>query len=272
MPSPFPGMDPWLELSGVFPDLHSSLIYLLREAINAQLPDGYAATTTQLVWIDPELKREPDVAAYGPEYRPDGDIAGDPFAAEGMVAVAAEAVAEPWDEPYLEILSDEGDRLVTAIEILSLSNKRAGDNGRVSYQQKQNEFRLGNVNLVEIDLLRGGTHTTAIPLHRLRQVAPQFDYHVCVTVIGDPTRYEVKPFLLTDRLPTVVVPLDPGVKPVKVDLQPLLNRAYDTGLYPRFARYATKHPDPPLTPEQRAWADGLLRERGFLPPSPEGQP
>jgi hypothetical protein len=257
-------MDPWLELPGVFPDLHSSLIYLLREAINAELPDGYLATTTQLVWVDDELKREPDVAAYGPEHRPDGEVSGELFAEEGMVAVAADPIAEPWDEPYLEILSGDGDRLVTALEILSLANKRSGDNGRTSYLQKQNEFRLGNVNLVEIDLLRGGTHTTAIPLPRLRQVAPRYDYHVCVTVVGDPTRFEVKTFTLADRMPTIVIPLDPGVAPVKVSLQPLLDRAYDTGRYSRLARYSSKHPDPPLTPEQQAWAEGILREKGVL--------
>jgi len=57
MPSPFPGMDPWLEDSGVFPDLHSSLIFLLREALNATMPDGYVATASHLVWVDPELRR-----------------------------------------------------------------------------------------------------------------------------------------------------------------------------------------------------------------------
>ncbi|MEO2089002.1 MAG: DUF4058 family protein [Gemmataceae bacterium] len=265
MPSPFPGMDPWLESPGAFPSVHGSLIHLIRDALNAQLPDSYFATTDRLVWVDPELRREPDVSAFGPEHRPGGEVPTGPFAEEGMVAVAAEPVAEPWEEPYLEIMSAEGDRLVTAIEILSPANKRSGDNGRTSYLQKQNEFRLGNVNLVEIDLLRGGAHTTAIPLPRLRQIAPRFDYHVCVTVIGDPTQYQVKPFLLTDRLPTIVVPLDPGVMPVKVDLQSLFDRDYDIGRYARLARYAARPPDPPLTAEQQAWASGILKEKGLIP-------
>ncbi|MBN9517635.1 DUF4058 family protein, partial [bacterium] len=65
MPSPFPGMDPWLE-GTVFGDLHDSLITYIREALNAVLPDGYVASTSQLVWVDDALRREPAVVAVGP--------------------------------------------------------------------------------------------------------------------------------------------------------------------------------------------------------------
>ena len=261
MPSPFPGMDPWLEESGVFPSLHSALIYLILEALNAQLPDNYLATTDRIVWVDDELRREPDVSTFGPETRAYGDISGEPFAEEGMVAVAADPILEPWEQPYLEILSNDGERLVTAIEILSPSNKKSGDNGRTSYLQKQGEFRLANVNLIEIDLLRGGAHTTAIPIERLRSIAQVFDYHICTTVIGDPTHHHVKPFSMRDALPTIVVPLDPGIPAVKVKLQPLFDRAYDTGRYSRLAKYDRKTPEPALTPEQQQWADNILNGR-----------
>ena len=59
------------------------------------------------------------------------------------------------------------------------------------------------------------------------------------------------------------VPLDPGVPLVPLDLQPLLDRAYDSGRYPRLVRY-TQPCDPPLTTEQQAWAEGILREKGLL--------
>jgi hypothetical protein len=152
---------------------------------------------------------------------------------------------------------------VTVVEVLSLSNKKPGDGGRTSYQQKQGEFRLAGVNLVEIDLLRAGPHTTAVPLAQLQQAAGRFDYHVSVTVAGSPTRFFARPIRLEERLPTIRVPLDPGVPLVPLDLQPLLDRAYDTGRYPRLVRY-TVPPDPPLTPEQQAWAEGILRQKGLL--------
>ena len=134
---------------------------------------------------------------------------------------------EPWEQPYLQIVSDDGERLVTAIEIVSPSNKKAGDAGRGAYQQKQQEFRLGGVHMVEIDLLRGGQHTTAISFNRLNEVACPFDYHTCVTVVGEQTLHYIKAFTLMDRLPTLVIPLDPGIAPIKVDLQTIFDRAYD---------------------------------------------
>lgn len=261
MPSPFPGMDPWLEARGLFPSVHSDLITLIRQAINAVLPVQYIATTNRLVWVDPEQKREPEVSTFGPDARPPGTISGELFADAGMVAVLAERPAEEWEQPYLEIVSDDGDRLVTALEILSMTNKIAGDTGRTAYQDKQVEFRLGNVNVVEIDLLRGGTHTTAAPLGQLRRVLPGFDYHLCTTVVGRPLRHFVKPFRMTDPLPPLVVPLDPGVTPVRIELQPLFDNLYDAGRFHQLAKYSTRRPDPPLTFEQQAWAAGILAGR-----------
>src|SRR5688500_17169803 len=43
MPSPFPGMDPFLEEVGIFPDLHNSLAAGIRDALNQSLPRGYFA-------------------------------------------------------------------------------------------------------------------------------------------------------------------------------------------------------------------------------------
>jgi hypothetical protein len=262
MPSPFPGMDPWLERPPVFPSLHHTFITYLQAALNRSLPAGYVATSANRVIIDPELKREPDVSVLGPD-----DIAPSATTLEdwgGMLAVAAEPVPDPITEPYLEIVAGDDDRLVTAIEVVSLSNKKPGDSGRVSYQQKQGEYRAGGVNLVEIDLLRGGPHSTSVSEGRLRAAAGAFDYHVCVTAIGDPDMHHVAAFRLADRLPTIPVPLDYGVPPVPVDLQAVFDRCYDEGGFAKLAKYDRRQPDPPLTPEQQAWVEGILREKGLV--------
>jgi hypothetical protein len=264
MPSPFPGMDPWLEDEELFPDLHDSLITYLREALNAALPAGYIARMKNRVWVDEELRREPDVSLLDRgRNRPD-PAGGDVLALPGLVAVGLEPSSDPADQPYLEIVSSKGKRLVTAIEVLSLANKRGGEKGRKAYQDKQQEYRLGGVNLVEIDLLRDGPHTTAVPLARLRRVAGAFDYHVSVVVAGTPNQFYAAPIRLADRLPAIGIPLDPGVPPVTADLQPLLDRAYDTGRYADEVRYDRPCPVP-LTPEQQAWAAGVLKAKGLLP-------
>lgn len=262
MPSPFPGMDPWLEDEEFFRDLHHTLTIYLREALNAVLPRGYVAKTSELVWVDDEIRREPDVSTFGPDEPragPNGGVAVLP----GLVAVGRDRTSDPVEEPYLEILSPKGKRLVTAIEVISLTNKRAGEKGRKTYQAKQDEYLLGGVNVVEIDLLRAGPHVTCVSAARLRRKAGPFDYHVSVAVPSLPDGYYAAPIRLADRLPAFAIPLDPGVPPVTVDMQPMLDRAYDTGRYGDEVRY-DRPPNPPLTPEQQAWAEGVLREKGLL--------
>ena len=69
---------------------------------------------------------------------------------------------------------------------------------------------------------------------------------------------------MADRLPTFAIPLDPGVAPITIDLQPMLDAAYDRGRYTELFNYR-EPPDTPLTPEQQTWAEGILRAKGLLP-------
>ncbi|MFO0796574.1 MAG: DUF4058 family protein [Gemmataceae bacterium] len=266
MPSPFPGMDPWLERPAVFPTVHGSMVTYAQEALNRVLPPGYLATTDNRVYVDPEARRVPDVGVFGPDAAPPGGAATAVLSRYGLLAAGTDPRSDPVEEAYLEILSGDDDRLVTVIEVLSPTNKKPGEEGQASYRHKQEECRAGGVNLVEIDLLRGGAHTTAVPEARLRGLTGgAYDYHVCVTVAGVPREFYVAPVRLADRLPTVGVPLDPGVEPVPLDLQAVFDRCYDAGRYAQLAKYGRRDPDPPLTPEQKAWADAILKEKGLLP-------
>jgi hypothetical protein len=260
-------MDPWLEDADVFPSVHNFLISMLQEALTAVLPPGYVATSANRVWVDDDSRREPDVSVFGRERRTDrGD--GTRLAAgmsrAGLLAVAPDPVSDPWREPFLEIRSNRGKRLVTAVEVLSRSNKKPGDNGRNAYLLKQDEYRLSGVNLVELDLLRAGSHTTVVPAARLRQLAGGFDYHACVTVALPTEHCYAVPFQLADPLPDLPIPLDGDVEPVTVRLQPLFDRCYDSTRYPELVRY-DQPPDPPLSPEQAEWAAAVLRAKGLLP-------
>ena len=259
MPSPFPGMDPWIENPEYFRDFHSSMIFLIREAINSRVPKGYAARGSQLVWMDDDQLREPDVGVFGRrgEHRFNG-----PLTLAGALAVEEETAPVEVEQPYLEIRSKDGMRLVTVIEILSRSNKRSGDNGRVAYLKKQAECKEQGVHLVEIDLLRGGPHTTAVSVAKLRAKAGAFDYHVSITTCNPPIRYYAVPIRMTDALPMIPIPLDPDVEPVRIELQPLFERTYDTGLYGEFMDF-TEPCDPPLTAEQQDWTERILKAKGL---------
>src|SRR5205823_2593312 len=126
---------------------------------------------------------------------------------EGGVAVADPPRARPVvvhvphderREPFVEIYVQEGSgrRLVTCIEVLSPSNKTPGEHGRSLYIRKQAEILASKVHLVEIDLLRAGEHTTAVPLARARRAAGDFDYHVCAHHYDNLEDYFVYPIRL----------------------------------------------------------------------------
>src|SRR5438132_8479352 len=174
MPSPFPGMDPYLESPDIFPDFHHSIITYLRETLQASLPAPYFAALGRRVWI--EVSRR-SIGPYVEVRRESGPLTRRAEPA-GAVAVASPPVARPivvkvahdeFREPFIEIYArhDEGKRLVTSIEILGLSNKTPGEHGRDLYHRKQKEILPSQVHLVEIDFLRGGAHTTAVPLDRV---------------------------------------------------------------------------------------------------------
>jgi hypothetical protein len=262
-------MDPWLEDPNVFPDFHDAMIVYLKEALNATLPPGYFAASTTIVWVDDQQRSQPDVsviARHGVTVRPGVATLE---ALPRLQPLGIRYTPEPVEEKYLEIRSRGGERIVTAVEILSRSNKAAGSAGRKAYLDKQQEFCLGGVNMVEIDLLRAGTHTTAVPRSRLTRLHDgRIHYHVCVTEAGEVDRLFGAVFPLERPLPEIEIPLEPGLPRIPIALQPMLDRAYDAGRYWMRTDYA-QPPTPPLSPEEQAWADGILRAR--TAPDAEGR-
>ena len=269
MPSPFPGMDPFLEDPEIFPDLHDRLIVHMSEAMQAQLQPPYYAAVKARIWMDASTRSiEPDVDIFRrPEkYRP-----SDSAAATGLLLLTTPLVfeleEEEFRETYIDILRRErsGDRLVTSVEVLSPSNKSSKDKGRKQYLRKQKELLGSGAHLVEIDLLRGGQHTTSVPGDYLWNERGRPDYHVSVRLFADPIRYHVYPILVRDPLPVVAIPLLSQDGQIALDLQALLTRCYNGANYAMRADYEHNRPVPPLKPKQAAWATRLLREKGLLP-------
>lgn len=272
MPSPFPGMDPRLESLAVWPDFHNRFIAALSEAINAVLPTPLFCSIGSRVYVEESEHRvEPDADILSPN----GSANGAPHGGSGGGVAIADAIQarpvivhvprEEVTEWFAEIhAAPGGERLVTTIELLSPTNKRTGSHGRDKYLEKQAEILEAPVSLVEIDLLRGGQHITAVPLAEARRQTGPFDYHVCVRRFPKPSDFEVYPIQLRNPLPAVAIPLQPGQPDVTIALQPLLPRCYDTGQYARRVRY-DRPCDPPLTPDQQAWAEDILRAKGLRP-------
>jgi hypothetical protein len=261
-------MDPYLEHPDIFPDFHGRFVIYLADACQPMLPAPYYTATNRRAWIELSARYvEPDVNIIrSRDRRAASSDSGQPVAIAEETGIRPVLVQVPHDEhsePFLDVFIGRGDerRLVTHIELLSPSNKAGSEQGRILYLQKQQEILNSNVNLVEIDFLRGGRHTTSVPLHELQQQVTAFDYHVCVHRFTEIGGYLVYPIRLQDRLPAIEIPLLPEDGAIRVDLQAVFARCYDAGPYTREIDYDCDEPEPPLNEEQRTFRDSLLKQR-----------
>src|SRR5262245_50035349 len=132
MPSPFPGMDPFLEGEVFFSDFHQSFAIYLREAIQALLPQPDYATAAERTRIGTTHAHiEPDTSVIREEVPTPRDRFGGVAVAEA-IATEPVVVTVPHNqlrETYLELYTRKGDdeQLVAVIEVLSPSNKTPGD-------------------------------------------------------------------------------------------------------------------------------------------------
>lgn len=276
MPSPFPGMDPYLESH--WRDIHAGLVIYTRDALQGVLPGGLRARVEESVLLETPLgigdhPLYPDVRVV--EYTAKRSLEVGPGAG---VAVAEplliNAAMEPVSETFLEIIDHvSGNRVVTVIEFLSPSNKSPGSN-REQYRRKQREICSSDANLVEIDLNRFGGHTLAFPLDNLKPRA-RTPYMACVRRATRRGKAEVYPMPLWERLPIIKIPLRPDDADVPLDLQALVEQCYRNGGYEGTLNYAAE-PNPPLLRADKVWADDYLHEKGLRPrrkrPRRKGKP
>src|SRR5262249_19549759 len=145
-------------------------------------------------------------------------------------------------------------RLVTTLEVLPPSNKRAGSPGRDLYLRKRQSVMLGGASLVEIDLLRGGERMPML------DPWPASPYTLMVARAKKIQNCLVWPASFRKPLPTIRIPLAKPDPDIPLDLQPLVEAIYQRYRYAQSIDY-TKPLSPPLGPEDTAWLQQRLRER-----------
>lgn len=255
MPSPFPGMDPYIERSELWPDFHDRLITHTAEAIQPLVRPRYAALTQDRLYVVEHRRPiRPDISLV--RTRVDVDNGGGTataVSAEPDTPLLIEIVEEEIRQPLIHIIEPVADRIITAIEVLSPDNKRPGS-GRQSYQRKCEELRQANANLVEIDLLREGERVLPDSAEEFDNL-PRWHYVVAVTR-RQPPRHELYTFALQQRLPRVAIPLANGDPDVVLDLQAVFTRCWNAGPYPELLRYDERPPGQ-LSPDDIAWCESV---------------
>ncbi|MBI4790089.1 MAG: DUF4058 family protein [Chloroflexi bacterium] len=258
MPSPFPGMDPYLEGSE-WTSVHTELSSEIARQLAPKLRPKYIVRTTRrFVTEMPE-----DIGIVAASIYPDAGVL-DTKPRTLRETRAGATMAEPLEiatvipervpQVTLEIRDVAQRELVTAIEVLSPTNKHS--EGYLEYLDKRRRVLYSRAHLMEIDLLRTGRR---VPMQEPLPPAP---YFVFLSRAERRPITQVWPIPLNTRLPAIPVPLLPGDPDVPLDLQLALNTVYDALNYDLSVDY-TRPPEVPLESETATWASERLRAAGF---------
>ncbi|NEP39263.1 MAG: DUF4058 family protein [Okeania sp. SIO2H7] len=294
MPSPFPGMNPYLENPEFWREVHNRLIVATADSLEPQLNLNYRvaiekriylsssenavgipdvtvvskkptnnqpnSSVTLLTRVEPTLVQLPIPDTIGVHLNFEENQEFKAFWEWGIgnwewekECFCKYEMLPTIEEGYLEIREMPGGRVITVMEILSPSNKRAGI-GRETYEQKRLEMLNYRANLVEIDLLRNGKPMTVLG------VREKTDYRILVARGDRLPNAQLYTFNLPQPIPKIPVPLKPNEPPATLDLQKLLLEIYDRARFDLGIDY-NQEPTPPLTKQDREWVDNILRQQ-----------
>ncbi|MCY2992109.1 MAG: DUF4058 family protein [Planctomycetota bacterium] len=255
MPSPFPGMNPYLEQEDAWHDFHERFLPLVAERIAAQVDPRYIVKIDEHIYIHELSAEQRRFLGRADITVGRGRSAAERQTATGVLEAPAEGYLPAVDVErlaFVEIRDRRNRQLVTLIELLSPANKRPGAD-RDQYLAKRHEVLASAAHFVEIDLLRGGRRPPV-------EDWPACDYCVLVSRCEQRPRVGIWPLRLSDRLPLVPIPLRAPDPDAQLDLQEALHDIYDKAHYQTYIYDGA--PDPPLTPQDEVWA------RQFTPQPP----
>jgi len=254
MPSPFPGMNPYLEQDRIWKDFHQTFMITSREVLREQVRPHYYVTVEEDLFVresaDDSWRRvgqaDAAITGHGPIILTDGGTAIMEPPVRGSIPDAIEETRHA----FLEIRNRADDGLVTVFELLSPTNKRSGKD-RDRYLDKRLRILNSSVHLVEIDFLRGWARMPADGVSAC-------DYLTIVSRAEERPDAGLWPIGLRESLPVLPIPLRLGDPDAQLDLKLVLDRVYDRSGYEDFVYKG--QPRPPLSPADAAWARQFVPE------------
>lgn len=266
MPSPFPGMDPYLEHPSRWPEVHSRLISAIANNLESRLSEAYfigvEKRVYQLTTDDSILIGIPDtIIAKHSAITTNSEN-------QSLSATATLTPVENYTtvtlpvpieikESYLEIRDIETSKVITAIEVLSPVNKRTGE-GRRIYEFKRQSILGSQTNLVEIDLLRSGS---SMPMSGTIEAT---DYRLLVSRASQRPQAQLYCFNIEQTIPEISIPLNPNEPDLQLNIQILLTEIYSQARYNRRIDYQ-KSPIPPFKKSVQPWANDRILNMTLLP-------
>lgn len=224
MPSPLPGMDPYLEQETLWPAFQHQMVLSLYQYLLPVLVDRYRARVVQRSYVTEQ-------------------------------ALFTSILRETQTEPYLEIRQRSDNRLIVLVDVVSPINKR-NNQGRIAYHATRRDAQNVHAAVVEIDLLLAGQPM----LENTRDALADCDYAVTVIRSPNSNRHEITTASLQKRLPRFRIPLASDDRDTVIDLQTVFVRSYEQGDFAGKIDYRCD-PTAPLSDQHRLWLDETLRQQ-----------
>jgi Protein of unknown function (DUF4058) len=257
MPSPFPGMDPYLEHPSAWTNIHHRLITAIADFLAPQLLPKYQILIEERIYQveteDSILIGVPDITIQkaGTSSKP--------------IETSNVAVSEPYTQPrsvtllypkivrqsYLEVREIATGQVITVIQVLSPANKSPGK-GRIDYENKRAMVFNSSSNMVEIDLLRQG--------QPMAEQDTQTHYRILVSAEEQRPQADLYDFNLPDLIPCFPLPLRTEDRCPRVDLRSLLDGIYDRSGYGFVIDYS-QPPIPALAESDLNWVRQWLAQQ-----------
>ena len=256
MPSPFPGMDPYLE-GAEWASVHIELSSEIARQLAPRLRPKYIVRTMRRFITD--MPDEVSIATgdiYPDVSVADNRLDSDPMSMGAIVAPLEFTTVMPANVPDISIEIRDVDQraLVTAIEVLSPANKRG--EGYREYLRKRHRILASTTHLIEIDLLRAGRR---VPM---RETLPETPYFVFLSRSERRPITHVWPIRLDMVLPAIPLPLLPGDEDAALELQAAFTGVYDALGYDLSTDY-TRPPPVSLAATERDWLRQWLSAAGM---------
>jgi hypothetical protein len=238
MANRFPGVDPYLESQGFWPDFHASFVTYWRDALAARLPESYEARIDERInLVELPAKK---IQRIGPDVvvsrRESGAavVAAPPGVATLEPVTVPLLIEEEVRETYIEILHRPDRSLVSVLELLSPSNKE--EPGRAAYLMKRNALLHHTIHLVELDLLLAGRR---LPLQK---TYPPGDYFALISRADHRPDCQVYAWTVQQALPAIPIPLKGPDPDIWIALAEVFATTYDRGRYARSIDYNSPLP------------------------------
>ncbi|BDA71954.1 hypothetical protein CAL7716_061200 [Calothrix sp. PCC 7716] len=250
MPSPLPGMNPYLENPEFWSEFHSRLIVAIADALDDCLSRDYRVAVEKRVYLSDDgnniLVGIPDVSVTTSLQSTTQTATLEPITQPLNIEIP---IAEEVQERFLEIREGATGNVITIIELISPKNKRNGE-GRSTYLQKRQKILISATHLIEIDLLRGGE---PFPMGA---VIPS-DYRIMISRSYQRPKAQLYAFNLQQIIPIIPVPLRFGENEPVLDLQSLLHKVYDRARFELGIDYKQAC-TPKLSKENEAWLRSII--------------